>query len=770
MIGFFKRIGRGLAQLGRIIFLTPFWKYWSGGHVQNITSVAITGGKVLSDISQSVLISLLAQSVVSEISDTVIVKYLNIPLTQEGLIWAYGMAYGFSHFFEMLSSLSLTGVGEAATSGLGNQLIIKLNSLYGEDLRLAQNDGYEISILANQLYFGASGLHEGILKETIPGLAAMIGIAVTMGMRFGWHRAGIVFGGSVFYVVFSVIGYGVFFAPRKRIVQKNFEKVTADFGKIVERKSLIEIFQTQQFEITTWQTQLNNAMNRNKKISLGEVFYRWLRSLTPTGIVIGYLYLTLIHAKKGNEDIHKKSLDDFVFFTQIMALIIASAENLSAGIMKAINKSQYLTTVHSFFNSSYPRLPETMRQEKNLLQKISEVKHHELLLEFKNVYFSYLSIKKDPLTNKKSYVRKKTVLHNINFTINKGDRVAFVGETGCGKSTILSLLTRECDLRRPKIIEKKIETLEEARNEGDINIANKNLYLFSIEEQKKCLTLIPQHPLVRNDLTLYENIAYGTANIELIQEELNNYIKIFKLEALNNFDKNRKPLPITNPSTGEKQRINFARATFKALKDNIPLIILDEPTSALDSNMEAKMMTEFLSKIDELKTIVIVAHRLTTIIHCNKINIIESGRLVEQGITNEYNSAHLQLLKKTYLCKSKKKEDKIVLTILEEAKENIEINQVDKSLKNINTLLSEESTQHIPSLYWFYWQIQIGAIFESHEIVYQFIDTLKLALIKLTDINAPLQINQMNEENNYDIESYDENTQGTTHHKYININ
>ena len=208
------------------------------------------------------------------------------------------------------------------------------------------------------------------------------------------------------------------------------------------------------------------------------------------------------------------------------------------------------------------------------------------------------------------------VLSNLNFNIKKGEKVALVGQSGGGKSTIADLLARFYDVV-----------------DGEINIDNINIKDLHIYNLRKLISIVSQESILFND-SIYNNIKLG--NLSASKEEIIQAAKAanaegFILKCENGYDTN-----IGNAgeklSGGQKQRISIARAILK----NPDILILDEATSSLDSESE-KLIEDALSNLMKSRTSLVIAHRLSTIENADKILVINNGEIIEKG-------THLELL------------------------------------------------------------------------------------------------------------------------------
>lgn len=225
-----------------------------------------------------------------------------------------------------------------------------------------------------------------------------------------------------------------------------------------------------------------------------------------------------------------------------------------------------------------------------------------------------------------SYNPNEPVLHNINLTINKGEKVGFVGESGSGKSTIFNLLSRLYLVDSGKI-------LIDGININDINIS----FL------RDNLTLIPQTPYIFN-FSVLDNLLLANNNatkeeIEQVVKKSLIYDKIMELD--NTYDTLLGESGVIL-SGGEKQRLSIARALLK----NSNIILFDESTSALDNITQEKVQNQ-IYKLDKTKTVLIIAHRLSTVINCDKIVVLSNGRIIDVG-THEELLSRCNIYKKLY--------------------------------------------------------------------------------------------------------------------------
>jgi ABC-type transport system involved in Fe-S cluster assembly fused permease/ATPase subunit len=235
-------------------------------------------------------------------------------------------------------------------------------------------------------------------------------------------------------------------------------------------------------------------------------------------------------------------------------------------------------------------------------------------IELKDVYFSY-----DP---------ERVILKGVSLKVEPGQTLAIVGPSGSGKSTIGRLLFRFYDVTEGALLV----------DGQDV----RNVTQFSLHE---AVGVVPQDTVLFND-TIYYNIAYGRANATWAQIE-----QAAKAAQIHDFVQSLPNGYYTKVgerglklSGGEKQRVGIARSLLK----NPPILLLDEATSALDTETEYEIQ-ESLIQMAHGRTVMIIAHRLSTVVHADRIVVLEQGQIVEEGshkelLAKEGRYAHLWYL------------------------------------------------------------------------------------------------------------------------------
>ena len=224
-------------------------------------------------------------------------------------------------------------------------------------------------------------------------------------------------------------------------------------------------------------------------------------------------------------------------------------------------------------------------------------------IEFKNVSFGYY--------------KEGDILNNFNLSINPGERVALIGPSGGGKSTIVRVLFRFYDIQSGKIL-----------------VDGQDISKVGQDSLRENMSLVPQEPILFHR-TLMENIRY--AKPAASDEEIINSARLAHAhEFISRFKEGYNTLVGERGiklSGGERQRVAIARAILK----NAPILVLDEATSSLDSESEMYIQ-DALTSLMRGRTTIVVAHRLSTIMQMDRIVVIDGGKIVEEG-------KHAELLK-----------------------------------------------------------------------------------------------------------------------------
>lgn len=398
----------------------------------------------------------------------------------------------------------------------------------------------------------------------------------------------------VFSTVPFIILPVVYIAKRIRRIGKAFQSSFVDFMRSIDESlqsiRLVKSNATEEFEITRLSGVLTNMLNIRKKI------IRTSKLQTPIVEMISVIGIAFVIWYGGHRVFAGTvSTGEFFAFFTAMTLaykplksmsnlnIIVSTFLLSAGHLKTILSAQ--PTIVS------PKNPIYLEQPRG------------------NIIFDNVSF---------WYSKDKQVLKNLSFNIKSGQKVAFIGHTGAGKSTIINLILRLYDV-----------------SDGQITFDGINIKNLDTKQLKSFFAYVGQDIQLFDD-TIVQNIRYVKPQASL--EDVIHAAKIahadeFIVKMSHQYD-SRVGQMGSKLSGGQKQRLSIARAILK----DAQVLLLDEPTSALDSHSET-LIQDAIRKISSTKTTITIAHRLSTIKDYDMIFVLDHGQIVEAG-------THEQLLAK----------------------------------------------------------------------------------------------------------------------------
>ncbi len=346
---------------------------------------------------------------------------------------------------------------------------------------------------------------------------------------------------------------------------------------------VIQSYASENFMIKKFR-ELNQAFSKNSKALFSR---RELSS--PISEILGVLVVLTLVMYGGYLVInHGGGLSGATFMTYLAlySQIIQPAKNLSS-TTTAVQRGIVATEkIFSILDE-----PVAITEAPNAQSKNS----FENKIEFKNVSFRY---------------ETNDVLKNINLTIEKGKKIALIGQSGSGKSTLADLIPRFYD-----------------PVEGELLIDGINIKEIKLNDLRNLICVVSQETILFND-TVLNNISFASTNVQLPEVEkaaavahADLFIKQME-EGYNSSigDRGQKL------SGGQRQRLSIARAVYK----NPPILILDEATSALDTESE-KWVQDALDTLMKDRTSIIIAHRLSTVRNADEIIVLNNGIIVERG-------------------------------------------------------------------------------------------------------------------------------------------
>ena len=400
-------------------------------------------------------------------------------------------------------------------------------------------------------------------------------------------------------LVVAALVFGKFIRNNSKRTQDKLAEANVVVEESLQSISVVKAFTNELFEIARYGRVLKEATSIAMRSAFyNSLFVSFIILVIFGGIVaVGWYGALLVQSG----DITVGVLFSFVMYTMFIGFSIAGLGDIYAQLQRSIGSSE--------------RVLEILDQKSEAVASADHVKVKGEI-EFDDVSFSYPTR------------RDFAVLNNLNFKIRAGEKVALVGQSGSGKSTIINLLMRFYPI-----------------SHGEIKVDGNNVNSFNLSAYRENLGIVPQEVILFGG-TIYENIEYGkpgasSDEITDAARKANAFDFIESFPDKFNTVVGERGVKL---SGGQRQRIAIARAILK----DPAILILDEATSSLDAHSEV-LVQEALEKLMENRTTIVIAHRLSTIKKVDRIFVIKEGRLAEKGshgeLTSMSNGIYSNLLK-----------------------------------------------------------------------------------------------------------------------------
>ena len=374
-------------------------------------------------------------------------------------------------------------------------------------------------------------------------------------------------------------------SQNSRKARKGLSDISGYMQERMSGFSVVKLFGMEKFENDKFKEYSDKIYkynrNTNRFFSLGEAMTSSFSEVICSVIVC----LSAILIVKD-----KMTIGEMIIFETYIAYFITPIKRFAE---LNVTYSKSIAGIERVFDI-FDIKPEIHEKENALIFSGKE----DVRIAFQNVNFRY------------DKTASEYILKDISFSIEPEEKVALIGSSGCGKSTIINLLARFYDI-----------------DSGKISFGNRDLYDYSMASIYNQMGIVFQETILFSG-TIEENVRYGKINatiqeLERAAEAANatDFIKNFP-DGWNTMIGERG----TGLSGGQKQRISIARVFLK----NPKLLILDEATSALDSESEAQVQ-DALDNLMKKRTTIIIAHRLSTIVNADKIIVMDKGKIVEIG-------------------------------------------------------------------------------------------------------------------------------------------
>ncbi len=495
------------------------------------------------------------------------------------LIVAYGVARVSMIGFIQLRDVLFTHIGQHATRVLATETFRHVHNL-SLRFHLERKTG-GLSRVLDRGKLAIDLIIRLVALNLVPTILEVVFVCLLFGFYFGWELVALVAVMIVLYAWFSF-----YFSERRIAIRREYIEADMDAStKAID--SLLNYETVKYFGNERWEaSRFDRSMERFERASI--LTYSSLAVLNSgqTLIFTAGMVLAMLLSARGVA-LGTMTVGDFVL---VNAVFIQLYQPLNVMGMIYRETKQALVDIEAMFTllEQEPEIKDRPGAKPLIVSKGA--------IRFENVYFSY--------------DEARPILRGVDFEVPPGHMVALVGPSGAGKSTVSRLLYRFYDVKSGRIL-----------------IDGQDIRDVTQESLRAAIGIVPQDTVLFND-TIQYNIRYGrvTATDEEVKEaarlaQIDGFIQQLPLGYKSMVGERGLKL-----SGGEKQRVAIARTILKAP----PILMLDEATSALDSFTEKEIQTA-LDRIAKDRTTLVIAHRLSTVIHADAILVMDKGQIVERG-------------------------------------------------------------------------------------------------------------------------------------------
>jgi ATP-binding cassette, subfamily B, bacterial MsbA len=375
---------------------------------------------------------------------------------------------------------------------------------------------------------------------------------------------------------------------KARAGQERLGMLIAILDEFVSGIRIVKAFRTEQYEKAKYEEMNGQYRDLMIAVKRRSDMASPLTEVLSVGVVITIILFggSLIIAGKG-----ELMPSAFIGFVALFGSFIQPIKTFSSALSRIQRGIASFQRIEEFME-----IPEDVKERPNAVS-MPAFQHS---IRYEGVTFAYEGA--------------EYVLKDVNLEVLKGQKIALVGPSGGGKSTLADLLPRYYDPLQ-----------------GRITIDGRDIRDLRVPDLRGSIGVVTQEGILFND-TVLANIAYGDPKPDMARVEqaariahAHDFIKVMPLGYQTLIGERGTKL-----SGGQRQRLSIARAIYK----NAPILILDEATSALDSESE-RLVQEALEKLMEGRTSIVIAHRLSTIIDADQIFVVEGGRITDAGTHHE---------------------------------------------------------------------------------------------------------------------------------------
>jgi ABC transporter fused permease/ATP-binding protein len=404
-------------------------------------------------------------------------------------------------------------------------------------------------------------------------------------------------------VIIAAMIFGRYVRRLSKERQEELAVSNSLLGESIQAIQAVKIFTNEFFEFGRYQNSINKTVSVSLKYARARALFALVIIVMLFGSIFFILWRGAVMVEAGTMTVGL--LIEFLFYMIFIGTSVGSLGSFYTEILGALGATE--------------RIREILKEETEINAEVTKPTRNLFLkgnIEYDNVQFTYPT-RPD-----------MTVLKELNLEVKAGQKVALVGASGAGKSTIFQLLLQFYELES-----------------GQILVDGKNISEYDRTNYRQNIAVVPQEVILFSG-SIRENIAYGKSNAseeEIVQAARQANAYNFITSFPEGFDTvvGERGVKL---SGGQRQRIAIARAILK----DPAILLLDEATSSLDAESE-KVVQDALNVLMEGRTSIIIAHRLSTIRDVDTIYVLEDGQIVEQGthveLSMKENGAYNQLAK-----------------------------------------------------------------------------------------------------------------------------
>lgn len=531
----------------------------------------------------STTFNIVAPNIIKQMGELIVIGGLNINL---GKISYYGIIlvcmYGISAILNYVQGIIMARISSRISQKYRSDIIKKINKL---PLKYFDNNSYgdTLSRITNDVDTLGQSLNDS-LSTTISSVTMILGAVIMMLANSPLL--------TLVMVVMIPISIGLIMLIVK-MSQKYFLKQQQELGEIngqieeiYSAHTVVTVFNGQkkaQEKFDKTNNELYKAGYKAQILSgLMHPIMNFIGNLTYVVVCVVGAYIAI----KNNNPVFAVTIVTFITYMRTFNNQIGNIANISSTLQSTVAAGERI----------FEFLEEEEQIDEDKPKMLNKVVGN---VEFKNVCFGY---NKD-----------KTIIHNFSASIKAGQKVAIVGPTGAGKTTLVNLLMRFYDI-----------------DSGDILIDGVSIKDMSRKEVRSLFGMVLQDTWLFEG-TIRENISYGTTG--LTNEQIESACSFAHIDHFIRSLPNGYEMIIdekANISQGQKQLLTIARA----MVQNSPMLILDEATSSVDTRTEIQIQ-EAMDKLMANRTSFVIAHRLSTIKNADLILLLRNGNIVEQGTHEE---------------------------------------------------------------------------------------------------------------------------------------